>query len=191
MTEGFNPERYPLRSEPVWRDEVRIYPVWRNGERRWRMTMPIGTFSLVEREKYSPDLKQTFTHRYFVADADLWQPLLTAEKRFPLPELWGFDAREYACRECGTRFLDHSFRSNQVRLCSNRCERDRHNAQQRRWRIWAGRETDNAARTQRRAEARAGRTCAHCGTPIEAARSTKQFCSDICRVHWHREKAAQ
>ena len=39
--------------------------------------------------------------------------------------------------------------------------------------------------------ARAGRTCQHCGKAIEAARSTRRFCSDICRVKAHREAAVR
>lgn len=37
-----------------------------------------------------------------------------------------------------------------------------------------------------RAEARSGRVCEQCGEPIEAARSTKRYCSIKCRVAAHR-----
>jgi hypothetical protein len=43
-----------------------------------------------------------------------------------------------------------------------------------------------AARSEARAAARAGRTCQHCGKPIEAQRSTRRYCSDHCRVTAHR-----
>ena len=33
--------------------------------------------------------------------------------------------------------------------------------------------------------------CEHCGMAIEAARSTKRFCSDICRIRAHHRRARE
>jgi hypothetical protein len=41
-------------------------------------------------------------------------------------------------------------------------------------------------RSQKRAEMRQWRRCQQCGEPIEAKRSTRRFCSDLCRVRAHR-----
>jgi hypothetical protein len=47
------------------------------------------------------------------------------------------------------------------------------------------RERSNAARTARRADARAGRHCETCGAVLESRRRTQRFCSVTCRVtHW-------
>jgi len=46
--------------------------------------------------------------------------------------------------------------------------------------------TDGAAR----AAARGGRCCEWCGEPMEAARSTKRFCSSAHRIAAHRALAA-
>jgi hypothetical protein len=60
------------------------------------------------------------------------------------------------------------------------------------WRLINPRDplTVNTARARSRAQARANRQCEHCGKPIEAARSTKRFCSDLCRVRAYRTAAA-
>jgi hypothetical protein len=180
----------PLRNEPVRRDEVRIYAA--SGYPRWRMTMPIGTFRRVERDEFSASMKKTYTWKYLVGDPALWEALLAAEKRSVKPEIPEFDGFEYHCQQCDRRFLSGRLHGNQVPLCSNRCERDRQNAWRRRWRERnpADYRLINAARTARRAEARAGRMCEHCGTPIAAARSTKRFCSDVCRVRHSRPPVA-
>ena len=191
--EGFAPDPMrPLRSEPVHRNEVRIVQIYDASRYpRWRMTMPIGTFRLIKRDEISTYMKQTFTRCYLVGEPALWEPLLVAlEKRSIKPEIEVSNGFEYVCEQCDRRFLSYRLAGNRVRLCSNRCELDRRNTRQRRWR--EGKPADyntviNAARTARRAEARSGRVCAHCGAPIEAARSTKRFCSDVCRVRHHRE----
>ena len=105
------------------------------------------------------------------------------------PELQVADVREYICEHCGRRYLGIELRGPWcLCVCSNRCERERRNAQQCQWR--ENNPPDyrlvNAARTARRAEARAARVCEHCGAPIDAARSTRRFCSDICRARAHR-----
>jgi hypothetical protein len=45
-----------------------------------------------------------------------------------------------------------------------------------------------ASRAERRAAARAGRICPVCGERIDAARSTRKFCSTRCRVAAHEAK---
>jgi hypothetical protein len=167
------------------------------------MTMPVGTFSLVERDEYSTVMKQTFRSLYLVGDPTLWQPLLDAlaakKSSAPKPEIWVgtagfpiFGVFEYLCERCGSRFLSSRLSGNRVRLCSDRCELDRRNEAQRQWRRYnplppGYYQQLNANRDRKRAEARAGRTCEHCGVPIEAARSTKRFCSGICRVRAYRK----
>jgi hypothetical protein len=114
----------------------------------------------------------------------------------PAPELEGsfsnlIYACEYVCEHCGRRYLGVKLKGNRrVSTCSDHCEHERCKAVERRWRKDAGITTSNALRTARRAEVRAGRVCEHCGVPIEAARSTKRFCSDICRVRHSRREAA-
>ncbi len=74
------------------------------------------------------------------------------------------------------------------RVCSNHCEHERRAMLRRQRRrdnpppSWQA----HAARTAQRAATREGRQCAHCGVPIEAARSTRRFCSNVCRVKAHR-----
>jgi hypothetical protein len=196
----------PLRNEPVRRDEVRVYRKFnRGGDPEWLVTMPPGTYRLEDRGKYS---------RCFVGDQTLWQPLmdgLTAQyaaehERWrrrglavlsqprPLPSLeivflMGF---EYECEHCGAGFLAYKLAINVVRLCSNKCERERAAAQQRAWREANPREDYYrqyySKRDQRRTEARADRRCEHCGVAIEAARSTKRFCSGRCRIRAHHQR---
>jgi hypothetical protein len=196
----------PLRSEPVRRDEVRIYRKFnRGGDPQWRVTMPLGTYRLEERGKYS---------RCFVGDRALWQPLMDelAAQYGAEDEYWrrrGLAARsqpralpsfgisflmgfEYECEHCGARFLAYKLADNVVRLCSNKCERERTTAQQRAWREANPRQDYyrqyHRKRDQQRAEARADRHCEQCGVTIEAARSTKRFCSGRCRVRAHHQR---
>jgi hypothetical protein len=204
------PMLHPLRSEPVQRDEVRFEFTYHQGRDRARVyvlgTMPLGTFRREERPQRWPS-------RWLVADADLWQPVLD-EVALELaadfaqfvrwyeeqPTLWSKprqtrleplelsenNSRIYACEHCGRGYVGVKLRGNQrVCICSNRCERARHNAVQRQWRQHFG-QSANSMRTTRRAAARAGLVCEHCGQSFEAARSTRRFCSDICRVRWHR-----
>jgi hypothetical protein len=133
-----------LRSEPVRRDEVRIYRWFKgDGYPEPRITMPLGTYRSERR-----------SGEYFVGDWGLWQPLMDELKAeyavrdahwarlglgsgrpSPLPTLEISDesALEYVCEHCGIRFLDHRLPDN-IRLCSNKCERERFLNQQRKWR---------------------------------------------------------
>jgi hypothetical protein len=106
-----------------------------------------------------------------------------------IPELRQAWTRQYVCQHCSRGYIGIQLRGSQrIWVCSNRCERERRIAQQRRWR--KNNPPDyrliNAARTARRAEARTDRVCEYCRAPIEAARSTRRFCSDMCRVRAHR-----
>ena len=101
----------------------------------------------------------------------------------PLPEpptlphvdLW----RKTSCRHCGRgfyrigKYLGH--------VCSEVCARKAALPGLKRK---IARQT--AARSKKRAEARAGRSCLVCGEPMEAKRSTKRYCSERCRVAAHR-----
>lgn len=198
-----------LRSDPVRRDEVRLIGRYSriDEEHYYELTLPVGTFRLEGRNGYSeyvgdpllwrPVLDQLAAEAEANYQAELrsFARLLTAaaerrpellplvktmppvRRQVPRPEISVFGAREYQCARCGKRFLCRLLPHRQPRLCSNKCE------QERRAEISEG---FNAQRGQRRAKARAGRTCAHCGIPFEAARSTRRFCSDICRVKAHR-----
>ncbi len=99
----------------------------------------------------------------------------------------GDRAQEYVCEVCGVRYIGVKLRANAARVCSNRCSRARSDAMKRQYRRDNPLDYDrNGARAERRAQARAGRVCGHCGAPIEAARATKRYCSDICRVRAYR-----
>jgi hypothetical protein len=159
--------RRTLRREPVRRDEVRVYRrVDGGGKPQWLVTMPSGTYRLETRGKYHS--------RYFVGDPALWQPLLDrlAAQYSPLNvEIIISNGFDYHCEQCGARFLAHRLAGNMVRLCSDKCERERRNAKLRKWRGTTTPET------------RAGRrTCEHCGVAIEVTRSDRRFCSGRCRI---------
>ncbi len=115
-------------------------------------------------------------------------------QKLPKPEFFadGDRVQEYVCEVCGARYIGLTRRHNRQRyaVCSNRCDDARINAVKRQYRRDnpPTAEVHNAARAQHRAAARAGRTCEHCGVPIEAARATKRYCSDICRVRAYRGK---
>ena len=205
-----------LRSQPVHRDEVRIY-LSRDPQLECWTTMPLGTYR-TEKRGYSES---------FIADPTLWQPLMdeleatrkarhahlvqhfatieangTDEEKWaarwaagfmltdPLPQL-EISGYLYQCDECGIKFADRPWPRRQLHLCSNKCERTRSAAYQRQWRKEnpPDYQTLNAKRDQQRAEARAGRTCEHCGVAIKASRSTRRFCSDLCRVRAHHQRA--
>jgi len=198
------PEDRPLRFEQVRRDELLVDPRYVCLIR----TMPLGTWRRVERKEESEDEDPI---PYAVAGADLWRPVLdelaaaaeqqrrdleaTAREhpefaslvRTPeaptLPEFFlGENVLEFACHECGEWALGIIWRR-RVHVCSDSCSEAHRKRVYQDWRDFNPRdpETVNATRAKRRAEARAGRKCEHCGKPIDAARATKRFCSDIYR----------
>ncbi len=77
------------------------------------------------------------------------------------------------CARCGQEYLGSN-----TRYCSKDCQAvvAREQVKQSNDRIG-----------ERRAQQRA-RTCAFCGVPLKSQRSTKKFCSDLCRVTSHRAK---
>ena len=182
MAIGFDPilDRR-LRGEPVRRDQVLIGKLGLE-------TMPVATWRFEERQGQA--YGRSYTAQLLVGDAELWHALLDEIGTRVIPEFSVWDAREYVCEYCGARYLGlKRGGERRVRVCSNECARRQRNAKQQLWRQWRDRpdyQLINAARTARRADARAGRVCARCGIPIKAARSTRRFCSDICRVKWHR-----
>jgi hypothetical protein len=113
--------------------------------------------------------------------------------RVPKPVIFSPLSCEYECEHCGRRFLSHRIHGNGIPLCSNACESVRSNRMQRKRREENPPDyfAINAARFRKRAEARAGRMCEHCGMAVEATRSTKRFCSDICRIRAHHRRARQ
>jgi predicted nucleic acid-binding Zn ribbon protein len=182
----------PLRSEPVRREEVRVYRrLIGDGNPQRLVTMPRGTYRLEERGKCRS--------QYFVGDPALWQPLMDElaaqyaaqheywrqrglagpQQRLPSLEMSFLMGFEYSCEQCGARFLAYQLADNMVRLCSDKCERERTAAQQRAWR------EANARRDHFRQH---HRTCEYCGVAIEAARATKRFCSDLCRIRAHNQR---
>ena len=195
-------------------DEV-VVAEWRE---HWvLMTMPIGTYR-ISRRRWNieaigePALWQPLIDE-LAAEADrilkqhnAWrEEALAAGYRVPKgllqqalepldPRLDG-DVREYICTQCGEPYLGleyHRAKRLAGRLCSRECERKRALGQQREWRA-AHPEAlarSNASRTWKRASARAGRNCEHCGTPIEAARSTRRFCSSLCRIRAYHHRSA-
>ncbi len=97
--------------------------------------------------------------------AALVEPLL-AKYQFPEDD----NNEVLRCPCCKREYVVFNHAGRFRGCCSERCERRRKNAGRVR------------ALSERRAEARAGRLCNHCGGPIDAARSTKRFCSPRCRV---------
>jgi hypothetical protein len=88
------------------------------------------------------------------------------------------------CGQCGRRFFIASgwYRG---AYCSDHCAKIAAKASMRR---------QTAKRTAARRQLRAGVVCAYCHTLLfESQRSDRRFCSDICRVKWHRanRQAAQ
>jgi hypothetical protein len=198
-----------LRTAPVRREEAFFdYRQW-----RW-LTMPLGTYTCKETIlghylSGDPALwadvvsKITAEHeverrsrRMFGVSVSI--PRLYAAPHFlSSPSGLGFGytlcrPREFVCEYCGVGFLARGYDNWPRFVCSNHCARQRRIALRRQYK------RDNppspeavrlmhAQRTAQRAAARAGRQCAHCGRVIEAARSTRRFCSDICRVKAYRE----
>lgn len=107
---------------------------------------------------------------------------------------WKNEVHECNCDHCGIRFLwrrwAHDRHYGGIRCCSNQCKAERAKANKRHWRKLnpVSVSKNNRSRTLKRAEARAGRTCEQCGKTIEAARSTRRFCSDLCRIRAHHQQ---
>jgi hypothetical protein len=110
----------------------------------------------------------------------------------PQAEAYEYRLREYICAHCSGGYLGCSWRQPRLYVCSDRCKREREKTLRRQWRAANPPDSQqkNAIRMKRRAAARAGRVCEHCGVPLEAARSRKRFCSDVCRVRHSRPSVA-
>jgi hypothetical protein len=181
------------RTKPVTRDEIRF--------RYWKLeAMPADAFHEREGEWRTE----------MVPIPELWRPLLRKLKREhkayiegPWKELvahyesvgvgagkpWDppslpkyvYESDERACHHC---FKDFYRIGSHGRYCSDICAKEAARpARQRRI------EKQTRIKTQKRAATRAGRECLTCGVPMEAARATKRYCSDRCRVAAHRNKA--
>jgi hypothetical protein len=209
---GSLPKNRRLRRGPVQRDEVSI-ALSRNLDHWFLTTMPVGTYRRVKKVRRFEG--RTSTHE-FVGEPALWQSLIDelkakSEADFereevtmralffpaeyygpPRPVFLEPEAREYVCEHCGKSYLGRNWPEKRLRLCSSRCEREHAAAVQRRWReanaVTSTR--SHASRAKKRAKARADRTCEHCGVAIEAARSTKRFCSDLCRIRAHHQRSS-
>jgi hypothetical protein len=108
----------------------------------------------------------------------LWAPLLrtlSAEKGAPVeaPQLY-WNGSVCTCRHCGGEFYRARWSST---YCSDKCAAAGHSA------------AVVKARSERRANERANRTCETCGEIITAKHSTMRFCSVRCRVAMHRLNA--
>jgi hypothetical protein len=181
-----------MRRQPVTRDEVRF-----NGRRI--TTMPIDSVSEGE---------ERWQRRKPIAP--LWAPLLRALNRKRLAD-WkagaerrttvaglGFPVAKEpeppihaphpsnrppcTCRHCGREFY-RTYRDSGRRYCSDICAAAVRASGRAAWR-----DRMVAARSQARAEARAERTCLHCGEPIESKRSTRQYCNDAHRIAAYRKR---
>jgi len=209
----------PLRTCPVRRDEVLIGRRWRllampigtwTSETRPWFTGHDGRQHTQEFIVGNPTLWQPFLDGLTAEIAEAAQrrvltlrehpdfaQFMAPPPQLPKPEFSASAVREYVCEHCGRRYLRLKLRGNErVCICSNHCERARQKARQRQWRedhparLQGYHRRLNALRAERRADARASRVCEHCGAPIEAARATKRYCSGICRMRAHRERAA-
>lgn len=195
----------PLRNAPVQRAEVLVHPS------DWRLlTMPLGTYTAEEdalvgapglwaavlaeiaaEHAAAADRRRQF---YEQALSNGWRPAQWMTEALPFniePRFSEWWVREYVCEQCGARHLGGTYYrgwSFRHRVCSNHCEAERRAALKRQWQRDhpAPSALAHAARTEKRAAAREGRQCAQCGEPITAARSTRRFCSDRCRVKAHR-----
>ena len=178
-----------MRRKPVSRDEIRF-------DGRRITTLPIDSVSEGE---------EGWGRRKPIAP--LWVPLLRAlnrkrradwiadtERRTAAASVGirGFKEPEpihaphphripCTCRRCGREFYRTHRGSD--RYCSDVCAAASRARGRAAWRTKMV-----AARSQARAEARTGRTCLHCGEPIEARRSTRQYCNATCRIAAHRER---
>jgi hypothetical protein len=204
----------PLRSEPVRRDEVLVdksswtiltmpLDTWTRERRsdgywteQWLVGDPVLWRSVIE-ELAAEHEAAVARHEALRALAKgwgiaRWLPLPPeAEAYFAGAIVRVYGAWEYTCQHCGVGYLGCYGRP-RLYVCSDRCKREREKTLKRQWRAANPPDSQqkNAIRMKRRAAARAGRVCEHCGTPIAAARSTKRFCSDICRVRHSRPPVA-
>jgi hypothetical protein len=96
--------------------------------------------------------------------------------RIPWPR-----SRPRTCRHCARRFYSVLKLYSVQHYCSDTCIRQA-NAPARAMTVAAM----VNKRSEARAKARAGRTCAACGEPIDAQRATKRYCSTRCRMRGHR-----
>ena len=100
---------------------------------------------------------------------ELWAPLVQS-LRVAYPST---SRSTRVCQCCGKKFF-RTLRGPDL-YCSDRCAERARVARFVR------------ARSEERAEARAGRTCESCGAPLDARRSTMRFCpGSRCRVAAHR-----
>lgn len=177
-----------MRRKPISRDEIRF-----DGGRI--ITLPLDSVSEDEWGRREPIVR-------------LWTPLLRslnrkrradweagAETRAEMAKL-GFSGfkeptpidapHPYSfpctCHHCGREF--YRVRWGSGRYCSDVCAAGSRTRTRAAWRARMV-----AARSEARAEARADRTCLHCGEPIEAQRSTRQYCNDAHRIAAFRERA--
>jgi hypothetical protein len=168
-----------LRNSPVERDEVSI----RNGQIR---TLPINACVLDENgfprlvDHLFEELVEELTREWKAKEETLEErqlkvglamaQLLEDAHREAKPGLSSpWCPRQ--CRACGKWFFC-AFGHTRMRFCSDRC-------------IAAGEKTVISGYVARRSATRQrGRStkCAHCGASMEAARSSRKFCSPRCRV---------
>lgn len=169
-----------MRQKPITRDEVRIsgYSI---------LTMPergVAGHRAVDR-LWQPLVRELGAERDAYLASDEWQgqrivPWTGMPRRLPEPPHVPLPhERPSECRVCRKTFFQAHGRYSKPRasFCTDACI-----AQWRRVKRADQRRQDSA----RRAAARADRVCAVCGEAIEAARSTRRYCSTKCRVAAHR-----
>jgi hypothetical protein len=180
-----------MRTAPVRRDEVRIDAQWRirtlpaDACRRIRYPARYGYDAIPE--LFTPlveELRQervawladwqaqsaaaTGIDRAFMmlaaGEPKIRRRLNSLEPRIPWP-----DGYPVFCRHCKREFF-HRFRARPGAFCSDRCIAAHKNA------------THIAQLSQARRAARADRVCEQCDAPLDAARSSKRYCSNRCRT---------
>ena len=183
----------PRRNRPVERDEVMI----NCGKIQ---TMPAGTYEPGEFHTWIaiPGLWGQFLEQ-MVEQARRLQLLGWVSGPRP-PDEWlrpfSLSSREYQCQQCGAIYLALRRSRLRLRLCSNRCERLHDATRTRKWRERQREQLDaigekptyNVGRSERRRQARTDLSCVRCGAEMAAARSTRRFCSEACRVAAHRDR---
>jgi hypothetical protein len=87
----------------------------------------------------------------------------------------------FTCQRCGELFLGAAYR----RTCST-CRTAAQDET-----MSKSNARHSARRSQERSARRASMICRHCGQPLDAARSTRAFCSNACHQAAYREAQPQ
>jgi len=161
-----------MKQNTIARDEVRLT---RRGE---IATMPKRGFR-GRRLRH----RWGFTYIGYSPIEDLWHPLLRKLKvEMPKPRGWS----PLTCTICDKQFFlawHDRYPGHYLQpICSDACVAERRNVTRRRRR---------REYAEERQKVMSGRACVHCGTPLDANRDTKRYCSVRCRVAAYRAGRAE